>query len=306
MAGLLYFLASALVRGLQALPLLWVARLGRAAGGLAYFVDARHRRVALDNLRQCFQKEMTEAQIVQLAKENFRRIGENFACSVKTASLTNDEVRGCLEWEGETHTARLAENAQTRGVIVAIGHFGNFELYARAGQFVPGFQFATTYRGLRQPALDRLLLSLREKSGCLYFERRAGGDALRDALTHQRMMLGLLVDQHAGDRGLPVPFFGRDCSTSAAPALYALRYHLPLHSCVCYRVGLGRWRIEFGPEIPTRVNGEPRTAEAIAADINRAYEAAIRRDPANWFWVHRRWKPSHHRAKRTLPAPPAA
>jgi lauroyl/myristoyl acyltransferase len=26
-------------------------------------------------------------------------------------------------------------------------------------------------------------------------------------------------------------------------------------------------------------------------DVNRAFEAAVRRDPANWFWVHKRWKP---------------
>jgi KDO2-lipid IV(A) lauroyltransferase len=25
-------------------------------------------------------------------------------------------------------------------------------------------------------------------------------------------------------------------------------------------------------------------------DVNRAFEAAVRRDPANWFWVHDRWK----------------
>jgi len=25
-------------------------------------------------------------------------------------------------------------------------------------------------------------------------------------------------------------------------------------------------------------------------EVNRAFEAAVRRDPANWFWVHRRWK----------------
>jgi KDO2-lipid IV(A) lauroyltransferase len=35
----------------------------------------------------------------------------------------------------------------------------------------------------------------------------------------------------------------------------------------------------------------------ITADINRAFEAAIRRDPANWFWVHDRWKPSRTKTK---------
>jgi KDO2-lipid IV(A) lauroyltransferase len=25
-------------------------------------------------------------------------------------------------------------------------------------------------------------------------------------------------------------------------------------------------------------------------EVNRSFEKAVRRDPANWFWVHRRWK----------------
>ncbi len=89
-----------------------------------------------------------------------------------------------------------------------------------------------------------------------------------------------------------LPFLGHDCSTSAAPAIFALRYHCALHTGICYRVGLARWRIEAGDEIPTHENGRPRSAAAIMRDVNRAFEAAVRRDPANWFWVHRRWKPA--------------
>ena len=44
----------------------------------------RHRRVALRNLTMCFGQR-TPAEIRALARENFRRIGENFACAVKTA-----------------------------------------------------------------------------------------------------------------------------------------------------------------------------------------------------------------------------
>jgi KDO2-lipid IV(A) lauroyltransferase len=92
-----------------------------------------------------------------------------------------------------------------------------------------------------------------------------------------------------------VPFFGRDCATSVAPAVFALRYDCPLHTAICYRVGLGQWRIEISDEIPTREHGQARTVEAITADINREFETAVRRDPANWFWVHNRWKPSKRR-----------
>ena len=48
----------------------------------------------------------------------------------------------------------------------------------------------------------------------------------------------------------------------------------------------------MGEEIPTHENGQPRTPGAIMLDVNRAFEVAVRRDPANWFWVHNRWKPA--------------
>jgi len=32
-------------------------------------------------------------------------------------------------------------------------------------------------------------------------------------------------------------------------------------------------------------------------EVNQAFETAIRRDPANWFWVHKRWKPNPSNAQ---------
>ena len=78
MDTLIYFLARALIAFIQALPLIWVARLGRALGAIAFRLDARHRNVALENLTMCFEKEKSPKEIRAIAKENFRRIGENF------------------------------------------------------------------------------------------------------------------------------------------------------------------------------------------------------------------------------------
>jgi KDO2-lipid IV(A) lauroyltransferase len=294
METLLFLAARALIALIQALPLRWVARLGRLGGGLAWALDGRHRRVAIENLTHAFGGEKSPAEIRALARENFRRIGENFACAACTAAMSADEVRGILNVSGGEKILRRL-GPQPGSCVVAIGHFGNFELYARANQGVPELQFATTYRALRQPALNRLLQQLRERSGCLYFERRTESAALKHVLTSRPVMIGFLADQHAGDRGLRLPFLGRDGSTTAAPAVFALRYGLPLFTAVCYRVGLARWRIEISDEIPTHESGQPRSVEVISLDVNRAFEAAVRRDPANWFWVHRRWKPGKFR-----------
>ena len=325
METLLYLVARALIAILQALPLTTVARLGRAGGAVAYWLDARHRRVAVKNLTLCFGREKSPIEIRALARENFRRLGENYSCAVKTAAMTPDELRAHVEFTGvellvpagvaeagtrtgPTTTPEACETGsrqdtpvrqgpataggKPRTVVVAIGHFGNFELYARFGQFVPAYQCATTYRGFRQPSLNGLLQSLREKSGCLYFERRTDAAALRATMNQPGIILGLLADQRAARSCIGVPFFGHECSTSAACAVFALRYGCDLHTAICYRTALAQWRIEIGPAIPTRERGVARSTRDITTEINRAFEVAVRRDPANWFWVHDRWKPS--------------
>lgn len=297
MDWLLYPLARLGVWLLQSLPLPAVARLGRRGGALVYWLDARHRGVALLNLTRCLGTEKTAAEIRDIARENFRRIGENFACAVKTASMTIDELGDALEVVGGEKIQTRNPTTPPPSRVFAIGHFGNFELYARLADRVPGYRLATTYRALRQPSLNRLLQSMRERSGCLFFERRTDAEALKNALHSGGIALGLLADQHAGRRGVWGPFFGLECSTTAAPAVFALRYRCPLFTAFCYRTSLAHWRVEIGDEIPTLENGRARSIEAITRDLNAAFETAIRRDPANWFWVHRRWKPRRRDAR---------
>jgi KDO2-lipid IV(A) lauroyltransferase len=286
MDTLIYWFGCTLIAVIQALPLTWVARLGRAGGGLAYWLDARHRRVALKNLAMCFGNEKSPDEIRALARENFRRIGENYVCAIKTSAMTFAELRPHVEFVGAERMLPL------RRIINAGGHFGNFELYTRVKDLAPGCPCAATYRALNQPAVNRLMEKLRNHSGCLFFERRTDGAALRAALNQPAIMLSLQIDQHGGDKGLRLPFLGHDCSTNSSPALFALRYNCELYTALCFRVGLAKWRIETGKPIPTHENGRPRSVEDIMRDVLRAHEAAVRRDPANWFWVHKRWKPA--------------
>ena len=310
MNWLVYGIVATLVRFIQTLPLTWAARLGRAGGAAAFWLDGRHRRVALQNMTAALGSERTPAEIQALARENFRRIGENYCCAVKTATMTYEQLRGRVEFTGLDKFLQGTAPDHPQSLIVAIGHFGNFELYGLCGQIMPQFQGATTYRSVGHPSLDRILLGMRIQSGTLYFERRKDAAALKAAFRPHGFMLGLLSDQNAGPGGLRLPFLGRECSTSAAPALFALRYNCRLFTGVCYRIGLGRWRIDAGDEIPTHAAGAPRPVEAMMREVNAAFERAVRRDPANWFWVHNRWKQRDFNAKSRRrhtdaePAPP--
>ncbi len=288
MDSVIYRFGRVFIALVQFLPLSLVARLGRIGGGIAFRFCGRHRRVSIGNLTMCFGSEKSAREIFDLAKENFKRIGENYASAVKTAGMRFDQLKPHLEFRGFERIPAPAAGEPAANILMAIGHFGNFELYARIQEVLPNYQGATTYRSLKQPAINRLLQSLRGGNGCLFFERRSEGRQLRDLMNQGGVLLGLLSDQNsAGVRG---PFLGHDCNTGVAPAVFALRYHCTVYSVNCYRISLAKWRLEVGEEIATHENGQARGTEAIMGDVNRALENIVRRDPANWFWVHRRWK----------------
>lgn len=298
MEKLIALLVHGAVLAIQQLPLKWVARLGRAGGAIAWYVDARHRRVMLENIRQAFP-QWDSVQVRETARENMKRIGENYASALKTAVMEPGEILQICDVVGTEKFPEFGKEDGPKNCVVAIGHFGNFELYAQIARNIERMRGATTYRGLKQPGLNAIMQMLRQKSGCLFFERRSEAEQLRSALNEGGILLGLLSDQHAGNSGVWSPFLGRNCSTTPAAAILALRYRAPLFTAICYRTSLGRWTIELGDEIPTQKSGKARSVEALVGDINRALEAAVIRDPANWFWVHNRWKPRKLKPNRS-------
>ena len=284
----IYHLGRMVIVFIQWLPLRLVAWLGRLGGGLAYYLDARHRRVALKNLTMCFGHEKTPAEIAAIARENFRRLGENYVCAIKTAAMTFEALKPYLKFSGFEKLPQRNGNERGQNIVAAIGHFGNFELYARIQDIRPDLRGATTYRALKQPGMNRLMQSLRGNNGCRFFERRTEGGKLRELMNQGGAIIGLLVDQHS--KGWRTPFLGHDCHTNLAAAVLALRYECALYSIICHRVSLAKWCLEVGEKIPTHAEGTTRASAEIMRDVNLALEAAVRRDPANWFWVHRRWK----------------
>lgn len=286
---------TALLGLIRCLPLVTVAKLGRRLGGWACLLDRRHRRVAEDNLAQAFP-ELDRTAVQALALENFRRLGEAYASAIRTPGMDPAELRSRIEIVGLDEILKSG----VERLVVATGHFGSFDLLAHGQARWPDWHLATTYRAQRFVPLERVLQRLRARAGVWFIERHEAAQAITELFSRGKAILALFSDQHGGGKGLWLPFLGRPCSCSTAPAVIALRYKAPLAMAICYRTELARWRIEVGPMIPTHDDrGLERSVEAITRDLQHQYENAVRRDPANWFWVHRRWKaPSAHQLGR--------
>ena len=290
MDTILFYIARTAIALIQALPIRWVARLGRCGGAVAFWVDARHRRVALANLTRCYSGEKTPAEIKSIAKENFRRLGEVYCCSVKSAAMNDAEIKTIFAVTGAEKIPATEPDGRLVNRAFTGGHFGNFELFTRISAFIPGYRCLATYRGINPPKLDRLVFKMRTVSGNLLFDRRTGADELKTAMARGGMLLTLAIDQADRSNGIEIPFMGYYAWTTRAPVVLAQRYKCVIFTPICYRVGLAKWVLEIGEPIRMEENGKRRGVEDIMRDINANLEAGVRRDPANWFWVHNRWK----------------
>lgn len=292
----IYLFAATILFLIRCLPFEALVFLGRVGGGLVYYLDGRHRKVAINNLRLAFRDEYSEQQIKEIARENFKRIGEVFTSSVKLHYLPESRIRKImkieLEQDPKCPSPMLCQPANgLNATLFAIGHFGNFEVFAWVGRLARWKKFATTYRGLPNTRLNDLIQRGRAFSKCEFLERRFDGSLVKERLRDPDCFFGLLADQRMANGGVTSQFFGRECMTSAAPAIFALRYDRPLRVGVCFRTGFARWTITFYPAVQLyKKDGTKRSAKSITQDINDQYEKAIRKDPANWFWVHNRWK----------------
>ena len=235
-----------------------------------------------ENLSAAFGKEKSPSEIRWLTFRHFTTLGANGICSFKVAVLPQKAVLRIAPFENSEVVQRNI--LRGRGVVLAISHMGSWELYAQAAFQRPETRFGTVYQALRNPYLDELINRDRRK-GVEIFDRKKGFKAAI-ALLRRPGCTAVLVDQSAGNGGIWMPLFNRMCSTSPLAAALAIRTDSAVVPAAIFTAGFARWRIVYEEEIPY----DRSNPEQLTADINAALERQIRQSPADWFWVHNRWK----------------
>ena len=274
---------------LRLLPLSFCCTLGAFGGEVFGFVSQRYRQLVLRNLRVAYRGEFTEKKIRHLAARHFATLGSNMLASLKVATLPSGEIERLISYEGREHL--LDASRSEGGAVFAIGHFGNWEILSQVPSVFEKPDTATIFQSLANPYINRYIVRSRSRNGLTLFDRSDGVFGPLNFLRNGGG-LGVLFDQHAGDVGIWCPLFGRLASTTKLPALLAIKAKAPIIPTAVHSDGPGRWKIVFEPAINPDIaipEGIER-ASYLTTQLNRALERLIRRAPAEWFWVHDRWK----------------
>jgi Kdo2-lipid IVA lauroyltransferase/acyltransferase len=303
---LVYLAVRLLVGVAQALSLESSYRLADRLARLLYRLDARHRKVGMENLRLAFGDRYTEAErdrIVRGVYRHFCRMLIEMLHIPRKLHPTTWRDRITLVGQGPV-VDRLLRGGP---LIMLTGHFGNWEMAGYLfGLF--GFPPHSVARALDNPFLDRFLRAFRERTGQTMIPKNGGYDQML-AVLRNGGVLSFLADQDAGQRGMFVDFFGRPASTHKAIALLAIEYRAPIVVGYARRIGPG-FRYEVGCDAvidPDELAGTADDARLLTQRYTTALEDIIRRDPEQYLWLHRRWKHQPQpRARTRRPGHPPA
>jgi len=257
-------------------------------GGVSYWFARRSRKLAIRHLTMAYGKEKAEKEMKGLARQVFVKTGKNAGDSMrafKIDSLTDfDKIR-------VVNRAEIAEQAfaKGKGVIFLTAHFGAFEFVATELAF-RGYKPLIIGTPMKDKRLTNLLWEQRNKLGASAIER--GKETVRLIKTLKTGgTIAILIDQDTRVKSVFVNFFGIPCATPIGATLLALKTGAAIVPMFYHLREDGMQEANFYPEVELLITGDEETDMKVNTQrLNDVIETEIRKHPAQWLWLHERWK----------------
>lgn len=270
---------------LHLLPLPVLAAVGNGTGRLLYALAGARRKVALRNLELCLP-EMPAAERERLAREHFRWLGRSILERSLLWFAPAERLKTMIHIEGDV---KLAERS-ARPVMWLVPHFMGLDV---AGVSVLLFQdqyACSMYQTQSNPVMDDIIRKGRLRFGekVEIFPRSDKALPLIRAIRKGHAFFNL-PDMDFGERDAAfVPFFGVPAATLLAPSRMARALDMVVQPVVAEMLPGGQgYKVRFGEPLPDFPTDD---AVADTAAMNRWIESEIRCNPAQYLWVHKRFK----------------
>ncbi|HLT43545.1 MAG TPA: LpxL/LpxP family Kdo(2)-lipid IV(A) lauroyl/palmitoleoyl acyltransferase [Luteimonas sp.] len=266
---------------LARLPWAWQRALGRGLGAVLRIALGSRRRIAERNLALCFPA-LDAAARERLLRAHFAALGIGLFEFARAWWGSVDALQRDLRIEGVEHLE--AARARGKGVILVSGHFTTLEICGRL--LCERAPMAGMYRPHAQAPLEWAV-----KRGRLrYATAMFGREELRPAIRHLRQggVLWFAPDQETrrGD-SVYVPFFGRPASSLTSTHQLARLSGAAVLAFAHERRDDGGYSLRLSPAFEAFPTAD---ASADTARVMAAIEAMARAVPAQYLWIHRRFK----------------
>jgi Kdo2-lipid IVA lauroyltransferase/acyltransferase len=271
---------------LTRLPLPVLYRIGRGVRFVAFHIVRWRRAIALDNIVSAFPGR-SRAEHAAILRASYDNLADVLAETVWAYGADAAELRARVTIEGgELITDRIARGESP---LLLTAHFCNWEwllLAAGAHLRVP---IDAVYKPPRQRVFDEFLRDGRARFGgtpvpykgfVMELMRRRGAARCYAMVADQTPI--------AQDDKYWTTFMGRDTAFYTGADTIARTARTPVLFVAMQRCTRGHYHVRVMPVASPPYVGD--AGHAIVEKFVRLLEAEIRKSPADWLWIHRKWK----------------
>jgi Kdo2-lipid IVA lauroyltransferase/acyltransferase len=266
------------------LPAPLQAGVGRALGALLHALAGARRRIAARNIALCLP-ELDAAARARLVREHFKWLGRSIVERGLLWYAPRERLERLIEVEGDV---QLAERTAAP-MMWLVPHFMALEAAATAVQLFQQRPGATIYQAQSNAVFDAAVRKGRQRfGGSELFARGDSAKPLIRAIRQRGVGFFNLPDMDFGIKDAAfVPFFGVPAATLLAPSRMARILGMTVQPVLAEMREDGGWRVRF---LPAWTDWPSDDALADTLRMNQWIEAQVRRNPAQYLWVHKRFK----------------
>ena len=298
MKNIFWFLQAALfylfTLAFAILPERFVNSAGGVIGALIPWLLSKRKKIAIDNISKALpamkknpawtgQFESAE----EIAAEMFRHLGISLVEVCRLYHGKGERVIQKVEIVGREYFEQAL--AKQKGILLATGHFGNWELMALALNWIFKMNGSAVARRQNNPYLNRMVEKMRGRYLNKLIYKQGALKAIIGEL-RKNGVIGLLADQTVfPEEGTLIDVFGRQAWASKAPVIITRKTGGILLPTSIHREK-EKHIITISPEYEIRGDGSDEGIREDVQGLSRHLENFVCAHPADWYWVHRRWK----------------
>lgn len=242
--------------------------------------------VIIENLKNSFP-DKTEDEIYKIFKDFNKSFSDQMMETLKMFTISAEELSKRLTYDNAEEMTKYAKEG--RSVMLASGHYGNWEYPAGFPFSIPGFDgYNVVYAPISNKFLNDKALQSREQFGCHLIPM---GSAIKEIIAQPNygQVYGFLFDQspHKGKIKYDLQFLNQTTPVHLGTEQIAKKKNAVVITLEISRIKRGYYRAHS--KLVTENPREMPNFE-ITKELFKRLEETIKKDPSQWLWSHRRWK----------------
>ena len=255
--------------------------LGEGIGMLTGLLSTRRRRIAEVNLQICFP-DMTFEQRSRILKDHFKSLGMTLV-EFSMYFWRDKRLKPLVRIEGLEQLEKALE--ENRGVILLAAHFTTIIACTRLLRLFTDLH--AVYRRINNRCMDHIITTGSADIGVDLIPH----DHLKDIIKCLKKNIPVIYmpDQNFGKRySIFVPFFGIQTATITATSRLSAIDNAPVIPVLLERLpGHYGYKLVIGHRLENFPTDDPVSD---TTRINNIIEDQVRKNPADYLWIHRRFK----------------